>query len=87
MVISFLAIMSVLLNRVWFGRIISLKRGMQLKGGKLLLLEISSRGCLSDQAPVVRKVDSAIHWISYYPLDSTIGFCNTYPLDSDLSSG
>ena len=39
------------------------------------------------QAPVVRKVDSAIHWINYYPLDSAIGFRNTYPLDSDLSTG
>ena len=36
-------------------------------------------------APVVRKVDSAIHWINYYPLDSAIGCRNTYPLDSDLS--
>ena len=37
-------------------------------------------GCLnsslnnSAQAPVVRKVDSAIHWINYYPVDSAIGF-------------
>ena len=39
----------------------------------------------SDLAPVVRKLDSAIHWINYYPLDSAIGCRNTYPLDSDLS--
>ena len=39
------------------------------------------------QAPVVRKVDSASHWINHYPVDSAIGFRNTYPLDSDLSSG
>ena len=39
------------------------------------------------QAPVVRKVDSAIHWINYYPLDSAIGCRNTYPLDSNLSGG
>ena len=38
-------------------------------------------------APVVRKVDSTIHWINYYPKDSAIGFRNTYPLDSDLSGG
>ena len=38
-------------------------------------------------APVVQKVDSAIHWISYYPMDSAIGFRTTYPLDSDLSGG
>ena len=40
-----------------------------------------------DLATVVRKVDSAIHWINYYPKDSAIGFRNTYPLDSDLSGG
>ena len=39
------------------------------------------------QAPVVRKVDSAIQWLNHYPVDSAIGFLNTYPLDSDLSSG
>ena len=39
------------------------------------------------QAPVVQKVDKAIHWINLYPLDSTIGFPNTYPLVSDLSGG
>ena len=38
-------------------------------------------------APVVQKLDSAIHWINLYPVDSAIGFPNTYPLDSDLSSG
>ena len=40
---------------------------------------------IDQQAPVVQKVDSAIHWINHYPLDSVIGFLNTYPLDSDLS--
>ena len=39
------------------------------------------------QAPVVQKVDSAIHRINLYPVDSAIGFPNTYPLDSDLSGG
>ena len=37
------------------------------------------------QAPVVQKVDKAIHWINLYPLGRAIGFPNTYPLDSDLS--
>ena len=32
-------------------------------------------------------MDSAIHWVSYYPLFSAIGYHNTYPLDSDLSGG
>ena len=39
------------------------------------------------QAPVVQKVDNAIHRINHYPVDSAIGFPNTYPLDSDLSGG
>ena len=38
-------------------------------------------------APVVQKVDSAIHWINHYPVDNAIGFRNTHPLDSDLSGG
>ena len=33
-----------------------------------------------DLAPVVQKVDNAIHWINLYPVDNTIGFPNTYPL-------
>ena len=39
------------------------------------------------QAPVVQKLDSAIHRINHYPVDNAIGFPNTYPLDSDLSGG
>jgi len=39
------------------------------------------------QAPVVQKLDSAIHRINLYPVDNAIGFPNTYPLDSDLSGG
>ena len=38
-------------------------------------------------APVVRKVDNAIHRINHYPADSVVCFVNTYPLDSDLSGG
>ena len=33
------------------------------------------------QAPVVQKVDNAIHWINLYPLKNAIGFRNTYSLD------
>ena len=39
------------------------------------------------QAPVVQKVDNAIHRINHYPLDIAIGFAITYPIDSDLSGG
>ena len=38
-------------------------------------------------APVVQKVDSAIHRINLYPVDSAIGFPNTSPLNSVLSDG
>ena len=38
-------------------------------------------------APVVQKLDSAIHRINHYPVENAIGFPNTYPLDSDLSGG
>ena len=38
-------------------------------------------------APVVQKLDSAIHQINLYPVDNAIGFPNTYPLDSNLSGG
>ena len=38
-------------------------------------------------APVVQKVDNAIHRINHYPLDIAIGFTITYPVDSDLSGG
>ena len=36
-------------------------------------------------APVVQKMDNAIHRINHYPLDSAIGFPNTSLVDSDLS--
>ena len=38
-------------------------------------------------APVVQRVDSAIHRINHYPVDNAINFRNTYPLGSDLSGG
>ena len=34
------------------------------------------------QAPVVQKLDNAIHRINHYPVDSVVCFVNTYPLDS-----
>ena len=42
---------------------------------------------LSIQAPVVQRLDNAIHRINHYPADSAVCFGNTYPLDSDLSGG
>ena len=42
---------------------------------------------LTDQAPVVQKLDSAIRWINLYSVDNTIRFSSTYVLDSDLSGG
>ena len=40
-----------------------------------------------DLAPVVQRLDNAIHRINHYPADSVVCFVNTYPLDSDLSDG
>ena len=37
------------------------------------------------QAPVVQKVDNAIHRINHYPVDGVVCFVDTYPLDSNLS--
>ena len=57
---------------------------------KTLIFEIlRGRNVLpaSNQAPVVQKLDSAIHRINHYPVDNAIGFPNTYPLDNDLSGG
>ena len=42
---------------------------------------------LTNQAPVVQRLDNAIHRINYYLMDSVVCFVNTYPLDSDLSGG
>ena len=39
------------------------------------------------QAPIVQKLDSAIHHINPYPGDNAIGSPNSYPLDRDLSGG
>ena len=38
-------------------------------------------------APVVLKMDNAIHRINHDPVDSAIGFPNTCPLDSYLFGG
>ena len=38
-------------------------------------------------APVVQRLDNAIHRINHYPADSVVCFVHTYPLDSDLSGG
>jgi len=54
----------------------------------LLLALVFARAPLSERlAPVVQKLDSAIHRINHYPADNAISFPNTYSLDSDLSGG
>ena len=42
---------------------------------------------LCELAPVVQRLDNAIHRINHYLLESLVCFANTYPLDCDLSSG
>lgn len=39
---------------------------------------------ITDQAPVIKRVDKAIHWINFYPVDNTIASSNTYPLCSNI---
>ena len=38
-------------------------------------------------APVVQKLDNAIHRMNHYLVDSVVCLVNIYPLDSDLSGG
>ena len=49
--------------------------------------EIVSMFWTTVQAPVVQRVDKAIHQINHYPVDNVVCFANTYPLDGHLSSG
>ena len=59
----------------------------QIKKFTTIYLPYASAGIYRNRvtAPVVQKVDNAIHWLTLYPVDKAIGFPNTYPLDSDLS--
>ena len=41
----------------------------------------------TNMAPVVRRLDNAIHWINHYPADKYWQNKPRYPLDSDLSGG
>ena len=43
--------------------------------------------CVIDLAPVVQRVDNAIHRINRYPADKCWQNKLRYPLDSDLSGG
>ena len=54
-----------------------LESGMVFEGTTecMNVSEIGSR--FEELAPVVRKVDSAIHWINHYPLDSATDCRNT----------
>ena len=38
----------------------------------------------SGLAPVVQRVENAIHRINHYPMDGAIDFAITYPLDSAI---
>ena len=40
----------------------------------------------SDEATVVLRVDSTIHWMNDHPSDNTVGFRSSYPLDIGLSA-
>ena len=56
------------------------------------MLQQTNWQLIKEQAPVVQKVDNAIHWINHYPFDIAIGFAITsliqwiaiYPVDSTI---
>ena len=52
-----------------------------------LLVAIQMKAIHGVLAPVVQRLDNAIHRINHYPADNVVCFVNTYPLDSDLSGG
>ena len=52
-----------------------------------VLLSRAGIGGNFDQAPVVQRVDNAIHRINHYPVDKCWRKKLRYPLDSDLSGG
>ena len=54
---------------------------------RLIWINSSSEYMIMSLAPVVQRLDNAIHRINHYPADSVVCFVNTYPLDSDLSGG
>ena len=72
------------LKFLWnFADAIQAKRAYKLKYKRKVILPLFETRCFlglsvsSFMAPVVQKLDSAIHWINCYPLDSEIGFHNT----------
>ena len=66
---------------------LSIKGNIAFSKSQLVLYQESIDFQTKMLAPVVQKLDSAIHRINLYPVDNAIGFPNTYPLDSDLSGG
>ena len=50
-------------------------------------LHSNTRILFIHQAPVVQKLDNAIHWINRYPEDRYYENQLHYPLDSNLSTG
>ena len=58
-----------------------------VKGDEKLSLKKVQTVSKIEQAPVVQKLDSAIHRINHYPADKYHGSQLRYPLDSDLSGG
>ena len=67
--------------------------GRWLAGCRMVMVGLAGQsvgwlvGRLDDQAPVVQRVDNAIHRINHYPADKCWENKLDYPLDSDLSGG
>ena len=54
-----------------------------IKTWKALPTKLSDKST-TDQAPVIKRVDKAIHWINFYPAKNTIFSLNTYLVESNL---
>ena len=65
----------------WLGKFDLLAPNWRISG------EYDVLSTLTVLAPVVQRLDNAIHWIKLYPVDNAIRFAITYLPDSDLSVG
>ena len=68
----------------------TIKHSLRIIHDQVCQQHILRRGlqvALTNLAPVVQRLDNAIHQINHYPADSVVCFVNEYPLDSDLSGG
>ena len=76
-------------SQAWRDREFSgaVKSTPKVKTGLYALVDLGFHKVRKILAPVVQKMDSAIHWKNHYPLDNSIAFPSVFPLNSHLSGG